>query len=145
MDAMISKPLILENITYHVELPGKEYSDSDFLNELCARTNCGLLLDMTNLFINSRNFSFDPYEFLTQLEIEKVIQLHYVGYEDTEIQLTDTHARETQTEIFSLISFLLQRHIPKGILLERDERFNEHEEISKDLITAKALLQNVKT
>jgi hypothetical protein len=103
-----------------------------------------LLLDITNLFINSKNFRFDPYVFLNDLDLENVVQLHYVGYEDSPIQLSDTHSKETQPEIFSLMAAVLERHIPKGVLLERDERFEAHEEISKDLNTAKELLTRIK-
>jgi len=144
IQSSISKPLILENITNHAELAGKEFTDADFLNTLCEKTGVGLLLDITNLFINSRNFSFDPYSFIEHLNLEKIVQCHYVGCEDQRNQLTDTHSRKTQVEIFSLIAFLLERHVPKGILLERDERFNDHGEIVSDLLMAKELLEKIK-
>ncbi|MBA3680337.1 MAG: DUF692 domain-containing protein [Bacteroidetes bacterium] len=136
----IKKPLILENITYHVELPGKTYSDAEFLNLLCERTGCGLLLDITNLYINSRNFSFDPFEFINKLNIENVVQLHYVGYEISTTQIIDTHSRKTQEEIFELIKYILNKHRPKGILLERDERFEYLEEIMDDIEKMNILL-----
>lgn len=55
------KPIILENITSHLQLEG-DLSEPEFLNEVCERAGCGLLLDVTNLFINSRNHHFDPLE-----------------------------------------------------------------------------------
>ena len=51
----IETPLILENITYTVDLPWHEMEENKFLGELLDRTGCGLLLDVTNLFINSQN------------------------------------------------------------------------------------------
>ncbi len=138
----IKYPLILENITYHVELPGKTYSDAEFLNLLCERTNCGLLLDITNLYINSKNFSFDPYIFLVNLDLKNVVQLHYVGYEMSTNQVIDTHSRKTQQELFELINYILTKHKPKGVLLERDERFEYLEEISEDITRMKDLLKN---
>jgi uncharacterized protein (UPF0276 family) len=137
-------PLILENITYHVDLPGREYNDAKFLNELCEKTDCGLLLDITNTFINSRNLGFDAFGFIDQLDIEKIVQLHFVGYENSGYQISDTHAGKTQQEIFDLMEYLLQRHLPKGILLERDDRYERTDEITSDLLTAREIMQKAK-
>lgn len=136
----ISTPLILENITYHVEMPGKQFGDVEFLNELCNKTNIGLLLDLTNLYINSRNFKFDPFAFIDELNLENIVQLHYVGYQDHPFQIIDSHARQTQEEIFDLMSYLLKKHIPAGILLERDERYEFETEITSDLERTKTIL-----
>ncbi|MDQ3109821.1 MAG: DUF692 domain-containing protein [Bacteroidota bacterium] len=136
-----SCPLILENITYHIEFAGREYNDAAFLNTLCEKTGCGLLLDITNAFINSKNLGFDPLAFIDELNAETITQLHYVGYEDSPSQVIDTHARQTQPEIFALMEHVLKRHTPKGILLERDDRFELADELIADLTRAKEILQ----
>lgn len=140
--ALIPFPFILENITYHVELPGKDIEDADFLNRICELTGCGLLLDITNLFINSRNLGFDPFEFLDRLNPDHIVQLHYVGFEGDDSQLIDTHARATQQEIYDLMAHVFKRRIPKGVLLERDDRYELLEEITADLVQSKHLLQS---
>jgi uncharacterized protein len=136
----IKHTLILENITYHVELPGREYGDAAFLNKLCELTGCGLLLDITNLYINSRNIKFDPFRFIDELDTGRVVQLHYVGYEEIAGQIIDTHAARTSPEIFELMSYFVSKNKPKGILLERDERLEETEEILNDLLIAQKLM-----
>lgn len=142
VQAEIPHPLMLENITYHVELPGKEIGDADFLNSICTLTGCGLLLDITNLYINSRNLNFDPYDFLDQLDPAHIVQLHYVGYEGDESQLIDTHARSTQPEIFALMEHVCRKRLPKAVLLERDDRYELLEEINEDLLRAGNILQH---
>lgn len=137
-------PLILENITYHIELPGKDIEDADFLNRICELTGCGLLLDITNLFINSRNLKFDPFVFLDKLNPDHIVQLHYVGFEGDDSQLIDTHARATQQEIYDLMAHVFKRRVPKGVLLERDDRYELLEEISADLMQSRQLLKNHK-
>ena len=136
----IPVPLILENITYHIELPGKEINDADFLNRICDLTGCGLLLDITNLFINSKNLKFDPFDFLDRLDPDHIVQLHYVGFEGDERQLIDTHARATQQEIYDLMAHVFKRRVPQGVLLERDDRYELLEEITEDLVQSKRLL-----
>ncbi len=74
-----NKPLIMENITSHVRMAG-EMDEPSFLNALCSRAGCGLLVDVTNLYINSKNHGFDPLEWLHQLNPKTIVQLHIVGY-----------------------------------------------------------------
>lgn len=138
----IGQPLILENITYHVDLPGREMDDAEFLNTLTNLTGCGLLLDLTNLFINSFNFGFDPYAFLNKIDSSKIIQLHYVGFEEETRPVTDAHASATQPEIFALMEYLFSKHVPKADLLERDDRYEFQQEILADLLRAREMRQN---
>jgi len=69
----IKTPLVLENITYHVQFPSAEMSEAEFLRRVLTETNCGLLLDVTNLYINSKNHGYDWSEFLDELEIARRI------------------------------------------------------------------------
>ena len=72
------RPLILENITSYLRLP-EELLEADFINQLCQQAGAGLLLDVTNLYINSCNHRFDALEWLHRLEPSVIKQLHNVG------------------------------------------------------------------
>ncbi len=85
------KPLLLENITSHLRLRG-DLAETDFLNRLCDRAGCGLLLDVTNLFINGRNHRYDPIQWLQEIETSRIRQLHIVGYGREGDRLADSHA-----------------------------------------------------
>ncbi len=89
----IEKPLILENITYVVNMPGGEMSESQFLNEVLQQTDCGLLLDVTNLHTNAVNHGYDPSIFLEQLPLERIVQLHFAGGHWHEGVLVDSHSQ----------------------------------------------------
>lgn len=59
--------LALENISYSFDIPRQELRQTEFFCELVERTGCGMLLDVTNLFINAFNEQFDPLDWLDQL------------------------------------------------------------------------------
>jgi len=116
------KPVLLENITSHVRLTG-DLSETDFFNELCDRSDCGLLLDVTNLFINSRNHCFDALKWLHAIEPHRIVQLHIVGYSRSGDRYTDSHGEPIQEELIELAREVV-RHAPvQAIVLERDEAF----------------------
>src|ERR1051326_3665316 len=77
-------------------------SISSDLNDLCAQANCGLLLDVTNLFINSKNHRFDPLRWLHELEPGPIQQLHIVGYSRQGDRYTDDHSQSVQDELLEL-------------------------------------------
>lgn len=137
--ARCCKPLLLENITSHLRLEG-DLSETEFLNELCAQANCGLLLDVTNLFINSCNHCFDPLEWLQELDASRVRQLHIVGYSRDGARYTDGHSEPIQPELLDLARFIIQRSPVQAIILERDENFPGPQAMAQEL----AKLENLR-
>ena len=135
----IGTPLILENITQTVDLPWHEMEESKFLGELLDRTGCGLLLDVTNLFINSKNHGYDPIEFLKTVPAERIIQLHFVGGMMKEGKWIDNHSQNTQDDIFQLIDSVLRYASVKGVILERDANFPPFTTITEELERARDL------
>lgn len=127
------KPMLLENITTHLKLEG-ELSETDFLNELCSRADCGLLLDVTNLFINSRNHGFDPLAWLHKIEPRRIRQLHLVGYSRQGARYTDSHAQPIQEELIGLAAAVVRYAPVEAIVLERDEDIPEtHAELEVEI------------
>jgi uncharacterized protein (UPF0276 family) len=138
----IETPLILENITYMMRYPSPEMSEGEFIRRVLEETGCGLLLDVTNLYINSRNHNFDWRAALDELPLEKVVQLHFVGLHRQRDRLVDAHADRTQSEIWEVFRETASRADVKGAILERDENFPPFAEILEELETARELLNN---
>ncbi len=135
----IAAPLILENITYTLQWPGAEMSETEFLTELVTRTDCGLLLDITNLYTNAVNWGFDAGKFLDGLPLEKVVQFHFVGGEWQGDQLIDSHSQATPSEVWQLMEEACRRTSVKAILLERDENLPPFRAILGELSHAREI------
>ncbi|MEW6729841.1 MAG: DUF692 domain-containing protein [Acidobacteriota bacterium] len=133
----IDTPLILENITYLLTLPGAEMNEAQFLAEVVAHTGCGLLLDITNLHINSVNHGYNIDEFLTCLPIDAVVQLHFVGGHWHDGQLIDSHSQPTPAEVWALMQQVLACMPVKGVVLERDDNLPPFAELLTELEQAR--------
>jgi len=140
--AKINTPLILENITYNVRFPSSEMTEAAFVTKVLEETDCGLLLDVTNLYINSKNFNFDWREFLDELPTERIVQLHFVGSHKNKNKLIDAHADKTGEEIWEVFREVCRLTDVKGAILERDENFPPFTEILEEVETARRLLKN---
>jgi uncharacterized protein (UPF0276 family) len=135
----IDVPLILENITYMVTLPGAEMTEAQFLAEVVERADCGLLLDVTNLYTNAVNHGYDVDNFLQELPWERVVQLHFVGGHWHDGLLIDSHSQSTPVEVWQLMDAVLAKVAIKGIVLERDENLPSFAELLGELQQARQL------
>ncbi len=138
----IKTPLILENITYMVRFPSSEMSEAEFITKIVEETDCGLLLDVTNLYINSRNFDFNWRQFLDEIPLERVVQLHFVGSHRHGNKFIDGHSHKTENEIWEVFEEVCKRCSIKGAILERDGNFPPFAEILEEIQTAREYFDN---
>lgn len=115
-------PFLLENITYHVDLGG-ELSEHEFLQEVLELSGCGLLLDLANVEINAHNHGYDPYEFLSRIPLERVMQVHLAGGEEYGGILYDSHSHDTPASVWKLLEFVVSQASPRAVVIERDSNF----------------------
>ncbi len=132
-------PIVLENITYTVNFPDAEMTETQFLTEILERTGCGLLLDITNLYVNSVNHQYDVDEFLNNIPVERIVQLHFVGVEMKDGLMIDSHAHATPPEVWELMEKVLARASVKGVILERDENIPNFTELKSELEKARQI------
>ncbi len=137
--SVIKTPLILENITYMFQYPTAEMTETEFLTRVLEETDCGLLLDVTNLYINSINHKFDWRKWLDEIPIERVVQLHFVGGNKHGKYLIDSHSSNTPKEIWEVFQEVCSRTDVKGAILERDENFPPFSEIIEELNYARSI------
>lgn len=142
VQSQIDAPLILENITYMVNIPGSEMSEAQFIYEICDLTNCGLLLDITNLYTNSVNHDYDISRFLSELPLENVVQLHFVGGHWHNDILIDSHSSVTPDPVWDLMHEVISRTQVNGVVLERDENIPPFIELTAELNKAKTILNS---
>jgi uncharacterized protein (UPF0276 family) len=136
----VAAPFIIENIAYTLRMPGAEMSEAEFLRRVVERTDSGLLLDLMNLHANSRNHGYDPYEFLTEIPLERVVQIHIIGGHYHHGVLIDSHSHRTPDEVWRLLEFVARRAVIKAVLIEWDEQFPDFKVILEELARAREVL-----
>jgi uncharacterized protein len=142
---VISVPLILENITVSVEVPGDEMDEpaflTAFLTEVLQRTGCGWLCDVTNLYTNAVNHGVDLNRERDRWPRDRVVQMHVAGGYWYEGVLIDSHARPTFPEVWRILDEAVARSPVKGIILERDENLPPFDNLVDELAQARTILK----
>ncbi len=75
----IKAPLILENITTVVRVPGAEMEEPEFLTRTLEATGCGWLCDVANMYVNAVNFGVDLDATFERWPWDRLVQIHYAG------------------------------------------------------------------
>lgn len=134
LEAFLERPFAIENITYYVHPGEPEMSELAFLQRVLEQSNAKLLLDVNNVYVNSRNHRFDPYEFIAQLPLERVVEIHVAGHHALEDgTLLDTHSKAVADPVLELLEWTIERAGPVPVLLERDNEVPELSELLREL------------
>lgn len=137
----IPTPLILENITAPMIVPGSEMDEVEFLTAVLDRTGCGLLCDVTNLYTNSVNLGHDLADLLARWPWDRVVQLHFAGGHWHGGTLIDSHAQPTPPEIWTVLETAVAHAPVRGIILERDENLPPFAGLLGELEQARTIMR----
>ena len=155
MQDALGRAILLENPSTYITISGAEISEPDFLVEVARRTNCGLLLDVNNVYISAKNYGFDAYAWIDSIPAWLVGEIHLAGHAvnsegDTEIRIDD-HGSEVCEDVWDLYRHTLAQlgptptliewdtNVPAfGTLLEQSARANHESERSRGLRVATA-------
>ncbi|HTF95108.1 MAG TPA: DUF692 domain-containing protein [Cellvibrio sp.] len=117
---ILGQRIAIENSSYYYA-PQQEMSESDFIRAVINKADCALLLDVNNIYVNSINHKYDPYEFLASLPGERTAYIHIAGhYEEAEDLRVDTHGTAVINPVWQLLEKAYELFGVKPTLLERD-------------------------
>jgi hypothetical protein len=141
--SIVGRPLLLENISYYMTMPDSHLLETDFICQILEGADCGLLLDVNNVYVNSVNLNFDPYKFIDQLPLDRVVQIHIAGHSRSDELLIDTHGAAVIEPVFQLLEYVLKRTEVKAILLERDQNYPDFTELLNELEAVRKIAKRV--
>lgn len=117
---ILGQRIAIENSSYYCA-PQQEMSESDFINTVVKKADCALLLDVNNIYVNSINHGYDPYEFLASLPGERTAYIHIAGhFKEAEDLRVDTHGAPVIASVWQLLEKTYELFGVKPTLLERD-------------------------
>jgi len=117
----IGTPLALENVSYYAPQGADGLEEASFVVEVLEQADAKLLLDVNNIYVNSRNFGFDPKAYIDKIPKERVVQIHVAGHHVRDDGLRiDTHGEPVPDDVYELLAYTLRKVGPVPVLLERD-------------------------
>ncbi|MDI4634446.1 DUF692 domain-containing protein [Pelomonas sp. V22] len=136
---VLGRRLVLENVSSYLQFEADELGEAAFIAELARRSGCGLLLDVNNVYVSSRNHGFDPRAYIDAIPPESVVQIHLAGHEDQGDLVIDTHDHPVCEAVWQLYAYTLARLGPRPTMIERDDHIPPLPELLAELDLARAL------
>lgn len=114
--------LCLENTSSYLSYRCSTLSEWEFVSAVANEADCGLLLDVNNVYVSAYNHGFDPRQFIEHIPHERIMQYHLAGHTNKGSYILDTHDDHVIDEVWSLYEFALERSGPVSTLVEWDDR-----------------------
>ena len=141
----IELPIVVENVSSYAEFHDSQMTEWEFLNEVVEAADCGILLDVNNIYVSSQNHDFDPFEYLNSVPAERVAQIHIAGHSRYEKYILDTHDHAVIDPVWQLYARAIQRCGPTATLLEWDDKIPSFDEVHAEALKANRFLDQKAT
>lgn len=135
----LGRRILLENPSSYVTFAASDMSEPEFLAELACRADCGILLDVNNVYVSSTNHAWDPHAYLAAIPIERVGQIHLAGHTDHGTHLLDSHDQPVCAAVWDLYGEAVARFGDVATMIERDDNFPPFDELVGELDHARSI------
>lgn len=130
----LGRRILIENVSSYIEYKMNEMTEWEFLSEICRKNDCGLLLDINNVYVSSVNHDFDPKVYLQNIPHDKVAQIHMAGHSIEGDHLIDTHDQPVCEDVWNLFCWFTEKYGTFSSMIERDANIPEWGELESELI-----------
>jgi uncharacterized protein (UPF0276 family) len=135
---VLERPLVLENPSSYVEFAASTLPEWEFLSRLAEESDCGLLLDVNNVYVSSFNHGFDPNVYVDSIPADRVVQYHLAGHTNKGTHIVDTHSDRAIPEVWELYRRAVARTGLVATLYEWDEDIPAFEVLHAEAMKAAA-------
>lgn len=129
----LRRRILLENPSSYMQLSGAEMTEWEFLAELSRRADCGILLDVNNVYVSAHNHGFDPQVYVDAMPAERVGQIHLAGHTEEGALLIDTHDHHVRDEVWDLFGYTVGRIGARATMIEWDAQVPAFDVLEREL------------
>jgi uncharacterized protein len=133
----LQRPILLENPSSYLTFADNQVSEWEFMDAMCRRTGCYVLLDINNIYVSGTNHGFDPIEYLEGIPADRVRQMHLAGHSVDRNLLIDTHDEPVCPSVWSLYQAACGRFGSLATMIERDDNIPPLRELLAELDIAR--------
>lgn len=135
------RSIAIENLSAYFDLKTSTYHEWDFLKLLAERSGCKILLDLNNIYVNSVNHSFNPFEYIDSIPNHLIAEIHLAGFSDMKTHLFDTHSCPVWHEVWDLFKHKHESGLSVPVLVEWDEDIPDFEVVEAEAMKAKTIVE----
>ena len=128
----LRRRILVENVSSYVTFTHSVMPEWEFLAAVAERADCGILLDVNNIYVSAVNHGFDPCAYLDAMPAERIGQIHLAGHTDKGTHLLDTHDAPVVPRVWELYRGVVQRFGRISTLVEWDDHIPPFERLAAE-------------
>jgi uncharacterized protein (UPF0276 family) len=139
----LARRILLENPSTYVRFRHSTMTEWEFLAAVAEQADCGILLDVNNVYVNAYNHGFDPLRYLDALPVARVAQMHLAGFTDMGTYLFDTHSAPVSDAVWRLYAHAVKRFGAVSMLVEWDADIPTFDRLCAEAQHARGIAEEV--
>src|SRR3954466_12012792 len=140
----LETPIVVENVSSYAEFHASEMTEWQFLTEVVELADCGILLDVNNIYVSAQNHDFNPYDYLNGVPHHRVGQMHVAGHTKFEKYILDTHDHPVLDPVWKLYAHATKQCGVTATLLEWDDKIPSFGEVHDEAMKANAYIDGAR-
>jgi uncharacterized protein (UPF0276 family) len=138
----LGERILLENPATYASFVASTMPEWTFIAELLAEADCGLLLDVNNVFVSAYNHGFSAETYIDAIPVDRVVQMHVAGHSNEGTHIIDTHSGCVVDPVWQLLARARQRGIRAATMLEWDADIPDFRMVHEEAMKARTFLEN---
>jgi hypothetical protein len=139
----LGRRIALENVSSYISYTADQVPEWEFLTAVAEASDCGILLDVNNVFVSAHNHGFDPKKYLASIPAERVFQIHLAGHSQSGPLLIDTHDHPIREEVWVLYEYALREVGAVSTSIEWDDDIPAFSRLVEEADRARRILTRV--
>jgi uncharacterized protein (UPF0276 family) len=135
----LGQRILIENVSSYLTYKHSTMPEWEFLSSIAEEADCGILLDVNNIYVSAVNNGFDAIAYLDGVPANRIGQFHLAGHSDAGTHLVDTHDHPVPPAVWELYREAVRRFGRVSSLIERDDNIPEFEELTAEADSARAI------
>jgi len=137
----LGRRIALENVSSYLSFNDDAMNEWDFLGAIAEEADCGILLDINNVFVSAHNHGFDALKYIDSIAAERVFQIHLAGHSTSGQLLIDTHDHPVTDAVWNLYERAIERLGPVSTLIEWDDRIPPYARLVEEAGKAREIIE----
>ncbi len=139
----LERPILIENVSSYMAFADSTMTEWGFISAIAEEADCGILLDINNIFVSAFNHRFNANHYIDAVPAERVVQYHLAGHSDHGTHLLDTHDHPIREEVWALYERAARRFGEVAAIVEWDDNIPEFSVLADASERARGIFKKV--
>lgn len=139
---ILGRRILLENPSTYLEFSDSHIPEWEFIARMAQDADCGLLLDVNNVYVSAFNHNYDAKRYIDALPADRIVQVHLAGHQNFGTHIIDTHDGHVIDEVWDLYRYTIATKGKVSTMIEWDDHIPEFDVLLTELDKVRSATQS---